>query len=119
MGTSVDVVRGTTNTFRISIRQKSNTPYVMSEGEILRFGVKEDIKKTKYVLKKEVDYTAYDEGDYLITLLPEDTLSLEYKKYWYDIGLQSDNNYYIIIECSPFNLIPNITSIEGADDNGE
>ena len=109
----IRIVRGTTHTFRVEILEESQEPYIMKPGEILRLGVKENIDDTEYVLKKEVDSSAYDEGEYLIPLSASDTMGLDCKKYWYDIGLQSDEEYYMVIECSPFVITPNVTSLEG------
>lgn len=122
MESPLDIVRGTTNTLRLSIKNKGQQgSYILQEGEIIRFGVKEaPIPTKKYLIKKEIDGNFYDDGEYLITLVPDDTSSLEVKKkYWYDIGLQSDENYYMIIECSPFTIIPSVTSIEATEEEEE
>ena len=122
MESPIEVVRGTTNTLRLSIKNKGQQGnYVLQAGEIIRFGVKEAPMPTKkYLIKKEIDENFVDNGEYLITLVPDDTSSLEVnKKYWYDIGLQSDENYYRIIECSPFTIIPSVTSIEKTEEEEE
>lgn len=112
MDTAISIVRGTTNTFRISIKTQAKTPYELQEGEILRLGIKENYHRSKYLVKVEVGPEAIDDGDYLITLHPEDTKNLECKRYVYDVGLQSGAEYYMIIPYTGLDLIPNITSYE-------
>ena len=109
----IEVVRGTSHTFRISILDEFGQPYVMQPGEILRMGVKDEVDAQEYVLEKEVDYTFNIGGEYIIILQPSDTLFLDCKKYWYDVGLQSGVDYFMVIECSPFVVRQNITSVEG------
>lgn len=121
MDTSIEMVRGTTQTFRVSIKNQDKTPYVVQAGEILRFGLKEDPPaKHKYLVKKEFSTESEDNGAYTFTLEPEDTINLPtHKKYCYDIGLQDGDQYYCVIPFSPFTLIPNVTKIEEVEGEEE
>lgn len=108
----ISIVRGTTKNLRVSIEDTDGTPYVLTEGEILRLGVIADSRGGCPVFWKEVDYTAKDGDAYIITIIPGDTANLNCnKQYYYDIGLQTGENYYNIIELSPFTILPNASRI--------
>lgn len=108
----IRIVRGTTNGVSIAITDEATgDPYVLGEGEILRFGVKNLPTETTYIFTKEV--TEANEGDeYVFTIDPSDTIGLSFGSYWYDIGLQSGDDYYNIIPASSFELVYNITKWE-------
>lgn len=116
--TPIEMVRGTTQVFKIVIKNQDKTPYILQAGEVIRFGVKEDLSQNTFVLKKEITSEESEDDGYILTIKPEDTLSLRCKKYFYDVGLQSNDDYYPIIPCNQFCLIPNITSFEPGDENG-
>lgn len=112
MGIPIKIVRGTTKVLRITIKQANGSPYIMTEGEILRLGVTDNDKGGCSIFTKEVGYDAIDNNSYIITLKPGDTSNLDCDtKYYYDIGLQSGEDYFPIIEFSPFNVLPNASRI--------
>ena len=112
-----EIVRGTTNIFRVSIKKQDKTAYTLQAGDILRFGLKENYHRNKYLVKLEVGSEAEDHGEYLITLHPGDTQNLECKKYVYDIGLQIGSDYYMIVPYTELKLIPNITKFELSEED--
>lgn len=105
------IIRGTTQVINISVNNEDGTPYTLTGGEILRFGVKKKPEDSDdlLVVKKELTAANLDDGVYVLTLLPVDTKALPFGSYYYDVGLQSGNNYYNVIECSEFILAYNIT----------
>ena len=114
MGKTINLVRGSTNTFDIALRDEKGAFYALGSDEILRFGVKKTTAASAYKLVKEL--TAADlssTGDaYVLILHPEDTENLESGDYVYDIGMQSGADYYNVVPCSDFILHPNITGRE-------
>lgn len=105
----IAIVRGTTRTIGVSIFDESGDPYTLGSGEVLRFGIKKNPSDTSYLVKKET--TTQSEGAYLFTMVPSDTLSLPFGRYYYDVGLKSGTNYYNVIECSFFDIAFNVTDV--------
>ena len=106
------VVRGSNNTFNVSLRDPDGNVYVLAVGEVLRFGVKRYYEDPTYCIEKTLTAADYKNGVYPIILNPEDTEALSVGKYEYDIGIQSDNQYWPVIAVSPFTITKNITSRE-------
>ena len=106
---NVSIVKGTTNTFLISIEDANGNPYFLSNTEVLIFGVKTSEYAAEYILCKTI--TADDQVDekYQFKLQPEDTEDMPFGTYLFDVGLQSGEEYYNIIKCSKFVLDANIT----------
>lgn len=111
MEQKLSIVRGRTETIHITISDASGNAYVLGNEEKLIFGVKKNYYDASYLIKKTL--TIHDvssiSGTYILTLKPEDTQYLRCDKYFYDVGLQSGNDYYTVIECSHFILERNVT----------
>ena len=109
------MVRGTTFKINVSLYDKSGAVVTLGEGDVLRFGIKKKPGDTTYIIEKT---TTTRVGDYyVIPLAVSDTSALELGKYYYDIGLQSGEDYYMVVECSTFEIAVNITAYE--DDSEE
>ena len=109
----LSMVRGTTLALALAITDTDGEPYVLSSGEVLRFGVKRRPEDTDYLITKEAGPSAVDEdGNYLFNLGPADTEELPFGCYYYDVGLQSSNNYWNVIEASNFKIAYNVTEWE-------
>lgn len=107
----IKIYRGTSLEQKIKIL-KNGVPYIPEENDIFRFGVKESENSTRYLIKKEWGAAEVENGVVVIKLLPEDTSKLPVKTYKYDIGLQNEGKYQIIIPYSDFIVRPNITQWE-------
>lgn len=108
MAQKIEVVRGTTNIFNITVTNAEDGIYELLSGEKLLFGVKKNPEKeVDPIISKTV--TAITDGVYVVTIDPEDTASLAFGKYFYDVGLESGSKFYNIIEASPFFVQPNVT----------
>lgn len=107
MLTKIEIVRGTTNTFNIGILDAEGKPYTLAGAEKLIFGVKCNPLEPETVILKVAE--ADNVGGYIVTLNPEDTIDLKCDKYFYDVGLESGDAFYNVIEPSPFVILPNIT----------
>lgn len=108
-GQPLEIIRGTTNTFEIYLTDATGTAYTMRPEEQLIFGVKQSYCDTEYKLTKVITPSDYESGKYAFTIMPSDSENLLATDYFYDIGLQSDDNYYMVVECNRFSIHPNIT----------
>lgn len=104
----IDIVRGTTLPMALEVTDANGTAYTLASGEKILFGVKKKATDEAAVFIKEAA-AADTDGQYTITIDPEDTMDLEPGRYCYDVGLESGGDYYNIIEPSGFNILPNVT----------
>lgn len=105
--TRLKMVRGSTQVIEIQILSPDGQPYVLLEGDVIRFGVKNPEFPGSYLVKKERG--SLSNGITSVTILPEDTIGMEPGRYSYDIGLQSGENYFPVVPYSDFVLEPNVT----------
>lgn len=110
MAQRIEVVRGTTNTFEISIVDSSGGAYALGSNEKILFGIKKKPEDKETIFTKSAEIA--EVGLFRVKLSPSDTENLPFGKYWYDVGLQSGEDYYNVIEANPFEIVPNITSRE-------
>lgn len=107
MKTDVEIVRGTTNTFQITVTNAFGQLYELGANEKLLFGVKKNHTDSTYIFVKTVKVGK--NGVYTVTLHPEDTEKCDCCKYFYDVSIQSGDNFFNIIEASCFHVKKNIT----------
>lgn len=107
MAKDIKMVRGTSRTFEISVTDADGNPYTLKAGEKLIFGVKRQTADEELLVCKVV--TECTDGVCKVELDPEDTAELAVGKYYYDVGLQTGVDYYIIVELSIFTISANIT----------
>jgi hypothetical protein len=105
--TDVEIVRGTTNTFEITVTNANGEPYILGSNEKLLFGVKKSHTDTKYIFVKTV--RTGENGVYTVTIYPEDTEKCECCKHFYDVAVQSGDNFFNVIEASFFHVRKNVT----------
>lgn len=110
MSYQIEIIRGTTSIQQIRIMEDSK-PYILSENEYLRFGVKEAGYNKRLLIDKKFTNKNQDKNTGIIEfkILPKETQEWPVKTYKYDIGLQSGEDYFIIIPESDFILKQNIT----------
>lgn len=108
MSQRIEIVRGTTKTFAITVTDSNNDLYTLEDGETVVFGVKRRPEDESPVILKTA--TSGTDGVYAVTLAPADTENLPFGKYFFDAGILSGVNYHNIIEPSPFHILPNATS---------
>lgn len=110
----MEIVRGTTKTPTIKLK-KNGDEYQIDEGDIIRFGVKNNTDDSEYLILKEMISTDYSEdaGGYPLMIYPEDTINLDVGSYAYDIGIQTAAGQYKMVKVySPFKILPNVTRKE-------
>lgn len=107
----LEIVRGTTNAFGLTITNKdTGAAYTLEEGQVLVFGLKVGKTDEERVLVKQITHTV--NGEYYLELSPEDTADLECGQYYYDIGMQHGSSvFYNVIKASPFVISPDITRL--------
>lgn len=116
----ISVIRGTTQMINIDLVDAGGAPYSLGNDEVLRFGVKRRPEDEDYLLEKELTAVNQNEdGTYILTLEPDDTARMKFGRYYYDVGMQSGEQYYNVIECSNFHIRYNITAhVRGTDTEG-
>lgn len=110
MAQRIEVVRGTTNTFEISIVDSSGGAYDLGSNEKIMFGIKKKPEDKETIFTKTAEVIG--SGLFRVTISPADTEALAFGRYWYDVGLQNGADFYNVIEANPFEILANITSRE-------
>ena len=100
------MIRGTTTAIGIAVTEADGTPYELAANDKLRFCVVRNINDDEPLITRELTSQDLSGGNYMLTLSPSDTEALEAGRYYYDCGLQTGNEYYMIIELSHFNILP-------------
>ena len=108
MAQKIEIVRGTTNTINIAVKDSDGNAHMLGSGEVIVFGVKKNYKDDECLNLKTI--TSLVNGVGQLTLDPDDTAELACGKYAYDVGLKSGANYYNVIEASDFIVSANITT---------
>lgn len=103
----IEIVRGTTNTVNIAVRDSDGNAYMLESGEVIVFGVKKHYKDEECLILKTV--TSLRNGVAEIGIAPDDTADLACGRYAYDVGLKSGANYYNVIVADDFVILPNVT----------
>lgn len=104
----IEIVRGTTNTFSITLTDANDALYTLASGEVLVFGIKKTPELDADPIVKKIATSGTD-GVYSVTIDPADTSGLPIGSYWYDVGVQSGTKYFNIIKPSPFKIGKNVT----------
>lgn len=106
----LEIVRGTTNSFGITVLDEDGNNYSVEDGDVLVFGLKRNERDEERVLVKKI--TSSVTGEHYLEIQPEDTKNLATGQYYYDIGLQRGSFvFYNIIKSSPFIILPNVTKL--------
>ena len=104
---SINIPRGTSLGLGITVLNADGTEHDCTS-ETIRFGVKADPNDSDFLISKTADYDSENEC-YVVAISPSDTANLPYERDWYDIGLQSGTDYYMLVEASAFNVTKAIT----------
>ena len=107
MAQRIEIVRGTTNNIELTVTDADGILYQTATGDKIIFGVKKKPEDKERVITKTAEKVSA--GVYSVALAPEDTASMNCGKYWFDVGLESGENFYNIIEPNLFVILHNIT----------
>ena len=109
----ISIIKGTTNEFNLSIEDESGEQYTLKDGEKIIFGVKENAENSDYDIVKMLTSADVVDSTYIIKLTPADTSSLQFGRYYFDVGLQTaGGDYYMIVPCDEFYVCKAITAKE-------
>jgi hypothetical protein len=98
------LTRGDTAYLTIPIKTATGEDYVLQKDDNLTMSVKRRVKDDEYSFQKVVT------GNNTIHITPEDTASLPFGSYSYDIQLNKGNgDVYTIIDVSTFELLTEVT----------
>ena len=102
------VCRGTsfTRSLQIFVKDGENfTPYVHSQGDIVTLTVKHNVLQSGYDIRKTASFDSATDT-YTFEFTPSDTENLAPDRYYYDIGLQTGDDFYIIVLMANFDILP-------------
>ena len=102
-GTSIALTRGDTAYLTIPIKVNGQA-YVMDAEDRLTMSLKNDENERSYVMQKSII------GDNVFHIEPSDTSSLKFKKYVYDVQLNTaDGDVFTVIPYSTFEILIEVT----------
>jgi hypothetical protein len=107
MNKTIEIVRGRTEPFEITVLDSTGALYATEDGERIIFGIKKQEHDNELLIAKAA--TVNSSGLYQVTLYPEDTEQLECGKYFFDVSLESGNDLFTIIEPMPLIMRHNVT----------
>lgn len=101
----IRLTRGDTAKLTVPIENDlDNTSYEMDERDILTFTIKKSVKDNEHLIQKVVT------GSNNFHIKPEDTDSLPFGKYIYDVQLTtSGGDVYTVIEPTSFEILSEVT----------
>lgn|GEM_PF-1597924 len=108
----LSVTRGRSMIFSFDASSEDDgEQFVFTTGDILRFGVKKRYLDSKCLIVKTAQISE-PSNTVSFYLSPDDTVNLAIGDYYYDIGLERGTEYYDVIKCSAFTVLPNVTRKE-------
>ena len=101
----IKLTRGDTAKLTVPIENDlDNTSYVMDEQDVLTFTIKKSVKDNDNLVQKVVT------GSNNFHIKPEDTDSLPFGKYVYDVQLTTaGGDIYTVIEPTSFEILSEVT----------
>ena len=111
MANNISFTRGDTKVIALDVMDDKGLSYTPATNDILTMTVRD--REEVEVIRKETGYgtdVMYKEGGLQITLRPEDTSSLPYGQYFYDIQVVLEDAYtQTIIPYSTMTLLQEVT----------
>lgn len=108
----IKMVRGTDHTIVIALtNDDSEEQYEMAANEMIVFTVKRCKNDDNALIERRVTGSEVnDDGLYVVSIIPSDTIDLKPDRYYYDIGfLNSSGEFTMLVESSPFVIASNIS----------
>ena len=103
----IEIVRGTTNPFEITVTDSGGGAYNLGSNEKVVFGVKARPTDEALLIVKTAEIQGA--GLFKFVLDPEDTEALPFGRYCYDVSLDKGTAFINIIPSSPFTILQNVT----------
>lgn len=99
----IHMTRGDSALLSLSVEREDGEPYEIQTGDSVLFTIKKSVYDTAIVVQKKL-------AGGLIRLNPEDTKSLKYGTYYYDVELTQPNGFVAtVIPPSRFIIEPEVT----------
>lgn len=99
----ISLTRGDTAVLQLSIKKDDGSDYAIAETDNILFTIKKNTKEKTVILQKAV-------SNGTIGINPEETSSLDYGTYCYDVQLKKeDGTVATVITPSPFILTEEVT----------
>ena len=102
----IELTRGDTAYLEIEINNEvTGEAYTIGRGDKLTLSLKKSVYDETPVFTKTI------QGNNVFNIAPEDTSSLSFLKYWYDVQLTtSGGDVYTVVEPSIFRILQEVTS---------
>ena len=103
-GNNIKLTRGDTAYLSVPITMANGEPYEMQSTDTLTLSVKKWLTDTEYKFQKT------SIGTNTFHIEPSDTKNLEFRKYVYDIQLQTaEGDVFTVIPTSEFEILTEVT----------
>jgi hypothetical protein len=107
-GYNISMIRGDTETIKISCKDTKGVGVPLEDGDTLYFTVKASVATEKKEMQKVI--TEFTEGIAYINITPDDTKSMGFRNHYYDIQLtRADGTVKTIIPPSIFTVKGEVT----------
>lgn len=105
-GNDISLTRGDTARLTVTITNICDDGlYIPSPGDVFKFTVKESVYESNSIFQK------VSTGSPIFKIDPIDTKSLDFRKYVYDIELETPNGeIYTIVPYSEFRILKEVTT---------
>jgi hypothetical protein len=107
-GYNISMIRGDTETIKISCKDAQGVDVPLEDGDTLYFTVKSSVSTEKKEMQKVI--TEFQDGIAYINILPDDTKLMRFGRYYYDIQLtRANGTVTTIIPPSNFTVKGEVT----------
>lgn len=107
-GTNISMIRGDTESITVSINDTEGNKIPLVDGDTIYLTVKQSITTEEKVLQKVIQ--EFEDGEAIIEITPDNTKTLQFKNYIYDIQLsRADGTVSTIIPPSSFTIRGEVT----------
>lgn len=107
-GQNLSMTRGDSETITVALYDLNETQVPFNTGDTVYFTIKSHPSQTEKILQKII--TIFNSGSAIIEIVPNDTKSLPFRKYIYDIQLtRADTTVTTIIPTSIFEILEEVT----------
>lgn len=107
-GYNISMIRGDTETIKISCKDAQGVDIPFEDGDVLYFTVKSFVRTEEKEMQKVI--TEFSEGIAYINISPDDTKSMSFRSYVYDIQLNRANGTVkTIVPKSEFTIKGEVT----------
>ena len=109
----IEVIRGNTTNFRLTITDSDGSQYIPSENDTVIFTLKRSTSKDAEAIVIKKISSRFSGGDMLISLEPQDTVNLPEGDYFYDVSVCiGGSNFYTVVHCDNFKITPTLGELE-------